>query len=76
MDGACGQIKDIRNDDIDRCTHHGCLSLKVKRDQDPEDMFAANPPLESNRVLVSRTACKRKDGTIKKLLFMDKKQLA
>ena len=45
--------------------------FRVRGEKDREDLFAATPPLELKRMLLSRTACRRKDGRVKKLLFID-----
>ena len=45
--------------------------FKTKGDKDREDLFAATPPLELKRMLISRTASRRKDGRFKKMLFVD-----
>ena len=45
--------------------------FKVKGDKDREDLFAATPPLEMKRMLISRTTCRRKDGRYKKMMFVD-----
>ena len=41
------------------------------KDNDRDDLFAGTPPLEAKRMLFSRAATKRKDGTFRKLLFID-----
>ena len=39
-----------------------------------DDLFAATPPLEAKRLLISRAATRRKDGRQRKLLFIDAKK--
>ena len=41
------------------------------KDNDRDDLFAGTPPLEAKRMLFSRAATKKKDGTFRKLLFID-----
>ena len=45
--------------------------MKVKGYKDRGDVFASPPPLESKRILLSRTASKRNAGRVKKRLFID-----
>jgi hypothetical protein len=45
--------------------------FKVKGEKDREDLFAATPPLELKRMLMSRTASRKKGGRSKKMLFVD-----
>jgi hypothetical protein len=45
--------------------------FKTKGDKDREEFLAATPPLELKRMLISRTASRRKDGRFKKMLFVD-----
>jgi hypothetical protein len=43
-------------------------------DKDRDDLFAETPPLEAKRMLISRTATRRKDGRWRKLMFIDAKK--
>ena len=43
-------------------------------DKDRDDLYAATPPLESKRLLISRAATKREGKLIRKLLFIDVKK--
>ena len=43
-------------------------------DKDRDDLYAATPPLESKRLLISRAATRRKGKLIRKLLFIDVKK--
>ncbi len=43
-------------------------------DKDRDDLFAATPPLESKRLLVSRAATRVKGKLVRKLLFIDAKK--
>ena len=45
--------------------------FKGKHEKDREDLFAATPPLEAKRALISRAATRRRKGAIRKLLFID-----
>ena len=46
--------------------------FKVKGEKDREDLFAATPPLELKRVLLSRAVTRRrKGGNARKLMFVD-----
>ena len=46
--------------------------FKGKGERDREDLFAATPPLELKRVLISRAATRRKaGGAARKLMFVD-----
>ena len=40
-------------------------------DKDRDDLFAETPPLEAKRMLLSRAATRRRDGRMRKLLFVD-----
>jgi hypothetical protein len=40
-------------------------------DKDRDDLFAEIPPLEAKRMLLSRAATRRRDGRMRKLLFID-----
>ncbi len=40
-------------------------------DKDRDDLFAETPPLEAKRLLISRTATRRRDGRMRKMLFID-----
>jgi len=40
-------------------------------DKDRDDLFAETPPLEAKRILLSRAATRRRDGRMRKLLFID-----
>jgi hypothetical protein len=40
-------------------------------DKDRDDLFAETPPLEAKRLLMSRAVTRRKDGRVRKLLFID-----
>ena len=62
--------KDSEEDTIIRCSLVARY-CNVKRDNDKQDLFAATPPLETQRVLLSKLACNKKDGRVKKLLFID-----
>jgi hypothetical protein len=48
--------------------------FRTKGEKDQEDLFAVTPPLEIKRMLISRTASRRKDGRFKKMLFVDAKK--
>ena len=48
--------------------------FKVKGEKDREDLFAATPPLELLRMMVSKAATVTKKGTFQKLLFIDAKK--
>ena len=43
-------------------------------DKDRDDLYAATPPLESKRLLISRAATRRKGKLTRKLLFIDVKK--
>jgi len=43
-------------------------------DKDRDDLFAATPPLEGKRMLISRAATRRGDGRRRKLMFIDAKK--
>ena len=43
-------------------------------DKDRDDLFAATPPLESKRLLISRAATRSKGKLTRKLLFIDVKK--
>ena len=43
-------------------------------DKDRDDLYAATPPLEGIRLLLSRAATKRQDGRRRKLIFIDAKK--
>ena len=43
-------------------------------DKDRDDLFAATPPLESKRLLLSRTATGVNGKLTRKLLFIDSKK--
>ena len=43
-------------------------------DKDRDDLFAETPPLEALRLLLSRAATRRKNGTFRKLMFIDAKK--
>ena len=46
--------------------------FKGKDDKDREDLFAATPPLELKRVLLSKAATRRRnEGATRKLMFVD-----
>ena len=45
--------------------------FKVRGEKDNEDLFAATPPLELIRLLLSRTASLRMDRRVRKMLFID-----
>ena len=45
--------------------------FKGQYEKDREDLFAATPPLEAKRALISRAATRRRSGTCRKLLFID-----
>ena len=46
--------------------------FKGKDDTDREDLFAATPPFELKRVLLSKaTTRRRKEGATRKLMFVD-----
>ena len=40
-------------------------------DKGRDDLFAETPPLEAKRLSLSRAATRRRDGRIRKLLFID-----
>ena len=40
-------------------------------DKDRDDLFAETPPLEAKRLLFSRAVSRRRDGKLRKLLFID-----
>ena len=48
--------------------------FKVKGEKDREDLFAATPPLELLRMMISKAATVTKKGTFRKLLFSDAKK--
>ena len=48
--------------------------FKTKGDKNREELFEATLPLESKRMLMSRTASRRKDGRFKKMMFVDAKK--
>ena len=48
--------------------------FKVKGERDREDLFAATPPLELIRALISRTASRNNYEKVKKMLFIDAKK--
>ena len=49
--------------------------FKPRGEKDREDLFAATPPLELKRMLISRRASRRKrKGRFKKMLFVDAKK--
>jgi hypothetical protein len=48
--------------------------FRVKGEKDREDLFAATPPLELLRILISKAATVTKDGGWRKLLFVDVKK--
>ena len=43
-------------------------------DKDRDDLFAATPPSETKRLLFSRTATRRRDGKMRKAMFIDAKK--
>ena len=47
--------------------------FRKKGEKDREDLFAATPPLETIRILMSKAATRRQDNT-KKLMFIDAKK--
>ena len=49
--------------------------FRTNGEKDREEFFVATPPLEMKRMLISRTASRRKDGRFKKMLFVDAKKL-
>ena len=48
--------------------------FRVKGERDREDLFAATPPLELLRMLISKTATVTKGGGWRKLFFVDVKK--
>ncbi len=48
--------------------------FRVKGEKDREDLFAATPPLELLRMLISTTATLPSDGGWRKMLFIDVKK--
>ena len=48
--------------------------FKVKGEKNREDLFAATPPLELIRALISRTASRNNYEKVKKMLFIDAKK--
>ena len=44
-------------------------------DRGRDDLFAETPPLEAKRILISRAAARRKDGRMRKMMFIDAKNI-
>ena len=64
---------------VDTLKSDGVRSRQVARDfkggdNDRDDLFAATPPLESKRMLLSKAATRKNDKLTRKLLFIDAKK--